>query len=335
MSETEIQRQSDDDRKKQVQKSIKLREGSGVAVTNLHEMLTIAAMMQKARLLPKGVENEGQAALLLMAGAEVGLGPMTTIRQLYLQPKSNRIEWTAEGALAQALRSKLILAHREWTTGSVENDDATAFFEVVRKDQPNNPVVVSFSADQAKVAGLWKKKTRQGNDSVWVTWAMEMLIATAKRRCLRLAVPDALGGYAIQGEAPGEEAVQRGDDLEDAPLAEPPKPQADPLMEAGRDIVDAEIAAPEAPQSAGIAEEEAQADVDEILGPPTGEGPDNDDRWLALRREAELRAEGDDQAQKDLINELEKVAEDVSLEAAEAALINHPVFGGALQQRIA
>jgi len=237
-------------RKEESAKLVRLGEGGRLAVQTLHDQLVVANMMLKARVLPAGINTEAQAWALLQSGAENDLPPLTAARWLYIQPKSNKVEWTAEGCLAQARKSRLVERIRQWEEG--EGDKLTAVCEIKRRDQAD-PIVIHYSVADAKRSGLWGGKP----GSNWANYGTEMLAATAQRRCVRKAVPECLGGIGIRGETAGERAAQLGDEVVAEVVAEAPPgpappaqpPARDPLLE---DVVDAHLAEPKpaAPQPA-------------------------------------------------------------------------------------
>ena len=298
-----------------IQKAVKMRDGRVVRET-LHDQLVVADMMRKSGILPAYIKTQAQAWVLLQAGAENGLEPITTTRWLYVQPKTNKVEWTAEGALGVALRSGLIEEHDEGLdTSHKDENEHFGWFLIKRRDQ-RKAHIVKITVRQAKKWGVWHSKTRNGNDSAWVTFDEEMLIATAKRRCVRLAVPEALGGLSIKGELQQERDVQRGEvaeersenpDIVDAEVVQK-EPVSDPLL----DALKGKNGAPSSPEVA-----EAQ-EIDER---------DAAEAFQGLIEEAGLRTGDDEEARAELEADLSRVYQAKGIAAAQAYLAQHEVFG--------
>jgi len=82
----------------------------------------------------------------------------------------------------------------------VFEDAYTAVCVMKRKGMPDE-VVRRFSVADAKTAGLWMKKGRQGGDTPWVTYPKRMLQMRARGFCARDTFPDKLAGLILAEEA--------------------------------------------------------------------------------------------------------------------------------------
>lgn len=194
--------------------------------TNLDEAWRQAEMLGKASLLPDALRQKPHDILVvLMTGAELGLSPMQSIREVYVVKGKGYISALLKVSLVR--QSGLCLS---WQM--IESTDAIATFETQRKGDAK-PTRMSFTAEQAKRAELLgrpKRDDAKGEDN-WTKYTALML----RRRCTsQLAdevYPDVLRGTGAEDEMPDELEVTGARIDGQAVYAPPPPPPASVTVE--------------------------------------------------------------------------------------------------------
>jgi hypothetical protein len=168
----------------------------GVQLATLADYWTMATSIVRAGMAPILNAKTGErmtpamVMIALQMGAEVGLPPMTALKNIAVIRGKPTI-W-GDALLALAFRRGLIVNIDEQVMG--EGDQRTAVCTVERRGM-TNPVTRTFSVADAKKAGLW------GNAGPWSNYPDRMLAMRARGFALRDAVPDALGGFMLAEEA--------------------------------------------------------------------------------------------------------------------------------------
>lgn len=156
-------------------------------------------------------------AIVIMAGAELGLPPMVALRSF--TAINGRPALYGDGLINVVRRSKQATKiDVGFTPGAkgVYDDDAAGYCTAVRKDTGEEKTV-RFTVAQAKRAGLWQtealitkevwennqrvRKPNQPNDSPWYRYPERMLGWRAAGFCLRELFGDVLGGITDDWEA--------------------------------------------------------------------------------------------------------------------------------------
>jgi hypothetical protein len=156
-------------------------------------------------------------AIVIMAGAELGLPPMVSLRSF--TAINGRPALYGDGLINVVRRSgraaKIEVGFKPGTT-DVYDDDAAGFCTAIRKDTGEEKTV-AFTVRQAKRAGLWDDKEKKRgqvwkdgqkvwindapNDSPWYRYPERMLGWRAAGFCLRELFGDVLGGITDDWEA--------------------------------------------------------------------------------------------------------------------------------------
>lgn len=204
------------------------------------EAWRIAGALATSGITP--FKQQEQVLAVMMAGAEVGLTPFAATQTFALI--NGRATMWGDGMLAVA-RAR---GHRveEWTTGSIETGDFTAYCKVTRAD--NGEVVQrDFSMADAKTAKLWGKRGRDGQDTPWITYPKRMICMRARSWALRDGCADTLRGIKMAEEMQDVEVVDsvvidRTGDHDQRP-AEERDPRINPKYgviggQAGKDVFD-------------------------------------------------------------------------------------------------
>lgn len=195
----------------------------------------IAVAVTKAGMAPRGLETAEKAMVAIMHGLEVGFTPMAALQSIAVI--NSRATIWGDGALGLVQASGKMSSHKEWFEG--EGDDRKAFCTVVRKGDPE-PKVGEFSVADAKKAGLWGKKGKNGEPTPWVTYSDRMLKMRARAFALRDGFSDVLKGLGIAEEV---QDIQLAAPVIVAPPPPPqiagPKVEAISVVTAAGDAVDA------------------------------------------------------------------------------------------------
>ena len=160
----------------------------GLEPSNIDSAYRLAGVLAKARI--GGVTSPDDALARLLAGRELGIPAMTSIRQLFVI--DGKIGMEASLAHALCLRSPLCEFFEH-----VETTDDHATFVTKRRGRPEKRH--SFTAQQAKDAGLFDRGEKK-DQSNWNRWTRQMLEARAKMQLARLVFPDILGGIYSRDE---------------------------------------------------------------------------------------------------------------------------------------
>lgn len=205
--------------------------GSIVSIVpqNLDEAFRLSTAIHQAGMAPYGIDTPQKIMIAMLAGLELGMPPMQGVQSIAVI--NNRPCMWGDALIGVVKNSGVCLYVKEWMEG--DGDSRIAFCETKRKGE-DEPVKRSFSADDAKRAGLWQTEarvTKQGkngpytkdNDSPWFKYPQRMLQMRARAWCLRDVYPDVLKGMQSREEV---EDYQHGQ-------AEPiePQPALPPLEE--------------------------------------------------------------------------------------------------------
>lgn len=157
---------------------------TGLAVIspqNITEARDLASTLAKASMVPSSFRgNPADVMAVVMAGAELGLMPMQSLRGIVMIEGKPTLSADAMGALVMARRDVC-----EWLR-CVKTDGESAEYETQRKGHPK-PTVFRFTIGEAAAAGLKGK----GN---WSKYPAAMLRARALSGICRMVYPDLLMG---------------------------------------------------------------------------------------------------------------------------------------------
>jgi len=234
-SESDIKPESNAKAQQAVEKAMRVPVSveAGVATPKtLDESLQFAAWAVTSGLLPREIDQPSKAWLVMQRGAELGIPGIAAFDFLYVV--RGRVRMTPDCVKAKALASGLMEDCREEVLGT---GDAMVARITLKRRGIASPIVVEFSVEDAKKAGLWGKVGKNsGEPSAWVTYPKRMLLARARGFAYGDLFKDLTGGLAVRerfdlepGEALGtmHEAVVVH--AAAAPAAPPSEP--DPLFD--------------------------------------------------------------------------------------------------------
>jgi len=200
----------------------------GLALRTIEDIYRFAKCVVASGLAPSSYKTPEQIIIAVQTGAEMGMPPMRSLQSFCVVNGAARM--FGDAPLARVRESKLLEYIKENIEG--EGDEMVAICETKRKGDPEAKIT-RFSVADAKVAGLWEKRGRNGQDTPWITYPKRMLTFRARSLNLRDNFPDALAGATIAEEYEGVELNGNGiPDIGDA------KPKSAALLE--DDAVDAE-----------------------------------------------------------------------------------------------
>jgi hypothetical protein len=163
----------------------------GFAPANLTEAIQFSDMLASSNMVPKQYQGKPQDILVCVQwGYEMGLAPMQALQNIAVINGKPSVYGDAAMALVQA---------------SPVCEDVEEFFEnegspnpiavCIAKRKGRKPVIVKFSVEDAKRAGLW------GKQGPWSAYPKRMMQMRARGFALRDAFPDVLKGMITAEEA--------------------------------------------------------------------------------------------------------------------------------------
>jgi hypothetical protein len=191
----------------------------------------IATAVHASGMAPYGINSPEKAMVAIMHGLEIGLTPMNALQSIAVINGKPTIYGDAALALVRA--SGLMEAFKEIIEGEGEN--MKAICRVKRKDE--EPIEGEFSVADAKTAGLWTKRGRNGESTPWQTYPKRMLKFRARAFALRDAFADVLKGISIREEVEDyTHAIETNEEPPDPPPVERESPPVVPS-----DVIEGEV----------------------------------------------------------------------------------------------
>jgi hypothetical protein len=162
---------------------------SGLEITSVESLWRFSKMVAASGLAPKGLSTPEAIAVALEMGMELGLKPMAALQNIAVI--NGRPGIFGDAALALVRASGLCEYVREVIEG--DGDKKVALCTTKRQGDPD-PLVTSFSVDDAKRAKLW------GKEGPWTQYPERMLRFRARGFNLRDNFPDVLRGMHMYEE---------------------------------------------------------------------------------------------------------------------------------------
>lgn len=185
--------------------------GRGVALRNLNELKVFAQLAQNGmrdELAKSGLDSEAKIALVVEAGAEIGLPPMAALRSI--APIGGKPTIYGDAGLALVRRTGLLEDFEERLEGEIgpnleHTSGEVTFVCRVKRRGDKFEVSRQFSVDDARRAHLWQKQTYSKKkkayiDGPWITHPERMLKYKARAFALRDCFPDVLMGLHFYEE---------------------------------------------------------------------------------------------------------------------------------------
>lgn len=172
-------------------------ESSGITqvdiASELPAIFTLAKALTKAPgFIPQHLKNEGEIAAVILAGRELGLQPMVSLRSLSMI--KGKVVLAADVMLGLMIRAG---AKVKWIS---DGANGVAKLELTRPGQ--EPHVSTFTMEDAQKAGLASNDNYKKHQGA-------MLRARAVSSAARAYMPDILSGSYVPGELEEEPATSR------------------------------------------------------------------------------------------------------------------------------
>lgn len=175
--------------------------------SDLDQIFHLAAAILPSGMLPDHIKSEGAAVAIILAGRELGLPPMVSLRTIRLVKGNVTIDASQQLALVHAAG---------WRSTWKESTNQAATLELSRAGQ--DPHLQTFTIQDAKLAGL------TGKDP-WRKYPAAMLRARCISAAVRAACPGVLSGVYTPEELETETEEGRPPieviDLDDDPAPAP------------------------------------------------------------------------------------------------------------------
>lgn len=173
------------------------------------QAMWLASQLVKSGVLGKSVTKPEAAFAIILAGRELGLTAMQSLRSCHVI--EGKVVLSSDLMAALVLRSPTCRYFQ-----MVESTNDVARYETLRVGAAK-PTVMSFTMEDAKLAGVTGKQN-------WRTYPAAMLRARCIAALARVVYPDLLMGIYEQDEIPPSNAMQSARDA--GPIAEEPTPIA-------------------------------------------------------------------------------------------------------------
>ena len=204
---------------------------------NIQDARVTASAFHQSGMFPN-LKNEAQAFVLILAGAEMGVGAMEAVQGITLIQ--------GKPTMSANLLASLVKRHPRYDYRVVDHSDTTCRIEFFQDGEPSG--VSEFTLEDAKKAGL-------GGNQTWKKYPSALLFARALTQGVRWYAPDVTSSAAYtpeelgaepeieqtsdEGAGSGNAPNRRGESVDrarcDASAADPPAenvtPSSGPLAE--------------------------------------------------------------------------------------------------------
>jgi hypothetical protein len=175
---------------------------------NIEDLKTTATAFSKSGLFPN-VKSPEQAFVLILAGQEMGVGPMEAVSGITLIQ--------GKPTMSANLLAALVKRHPRYDYRVADHSDTTCRIEFLQDGEVSG--VSEFTLEDARKAGL-------GGNQTWKKYTAALLFARALTQGVRWYAPDVTSSAAYTPE-------ELGGDAEPEPIAEPLNDLAQLVEEVG------------------------------------------------------------------------------------------------------
>lgn len=165
-----------------------------IVPASFEEAWRVAGALAASGLTPKDISTQEKVLAVIMAGAEIGMAPFQALQSFAVI--NGRPALWGDGMLATVRRHSVTV--KETLEGDGEKAVATC---VVHRPDTGEEITRTFSVDDAKAAGLWKKA------GPWTTYPKRMLQMRARAWALRDGCADMLRGMKMAEEVQDYEVL--------------------------------------------------------------------------------------------------------------------------------
>lgn len=225
----------------------------------LDDAFRLGAMIFASGLAPYSLKSKEAVCAAVMYGMEIGLPPMQAVQSIAVIGGKPAI--FGDAAIALVRQSGLLVYIRERVEG--EGDARVGICEVGRRNQDGTveEIAERFSVAQAKAAGLWDKRGRNGEATPWQLYPERMLRFRARGFALRDLFSDVLKGLRTAEEVEDQDRAEARI-VPPTPPAQPPaalvppKPPAPPQVGDSARTSDAVLTPPKPPAPPAIVDDQ-------------------------------------------------------------------------------
>lgn len=172
-----------------------------------------AELAIRSGIVPKALAQIHKVLVVWQLGADLGMNKLMALRSIYVVNCIPSVYGDAVQALCRAKgvfgsqKDWYIVKGKDYSATEVsrmslapDDDDWVACCEVMRKGE-SDPMVGTFSVDDARTALLWQKKGKSGEPTPWCLYPKRQLMWRARGFAFRDKFADALGGLILKEEA--------------------------------------------------------------------------------------------------------------------------------------
>lgn len=200
------------------------RTAYGFQLANMDDAWKVANMLAQSALMPDALKGKPNDVLVqLVTGAELGLGIMQSIREIYVVK--------GRGYISSLLKVALVKqsSHCKYFR-LVESTTEKATFVTERWGE-GGPTTMTFTAAEARKAGLLDRKNKDGQidpESNWQKYTALMLRRRCQNQLCDEVYPDVVRGIGTEDEREEVLATDRESSHRQMPTTTqaPPKPSA-------------------------------------------------------------------------------------------------------------
>ncbi len=186
---------------------------------SLGEAMEMAKLISQTELCPKAYRGKATECIVAYEfGAALGLSWLQALRSVSVIQGQAALWGDAVPALI--LGSGQCERFHEYFDGKPYEDTYTAVCIIKRKGLPDE-TVRRFNVAQAKVAKIWQKRGREGQDTPWITHPDRMLQMRARGFAARDSFPDKLSGLILAEEAMDYPDAIEGTVVSSVPATDP------------------------------------------------------------------------------------------------------------------
>jgi len=199
----------------------------GLMPENLPELWRLAEASSKSGVFPQVAGNPNKAFSLMAYGMELGFSPFRSLSAVIMI--EGKPSLPGEAALALVRAKRVLEPGTDFESVLNGEGDEYGCTVTVQRAGWASPRSERFTVADAKIAGLWGKKTSSGADTVWIRYPKDMLFWRALGRLLRRYFSDVTMGLYTTEEL-RDVALVEGRESEPTEAVMPEPMQPDPLL---------------------------------------------------------------------------------------------------------
>lgn len=191
-----------------------VRQSTVIAPRTLDEVVTLSEKIAKSGLLPEALRGKVPEVMMqIMAGAELGLAPMASLRSFHVI--QGKPVMSADAMVAVVLGSGKCEYFRR-----VSESDKEVTYATKRRGEPERRC--TWTMEMAKIAGLHQKDN-------WRLFQRAMLAGRSKSELARDVYPDVLAGVYTADEIETTRPTSTAGDVIEASFVDIPDEPAEAL----------------------------------------------------------------------------------------------------------